>query len=52
MTTIPKARKVKKSYHMGKVLVSALRWVNFDAEKGEFLSIYARAIRLCRGITL
>jgi hypothetical protein len=45
MTIILEARKVKKSYYMGRVLISALRWANFDAEKVEFLSIYARAIR-------
>lgn len=40
MNTILEVRKVKKSYHMGKVLVPALRGVSFDVEQGEFLTIF------------
>jgi len=40
MTAILKVNNVKKSYRMGKVLVSALRGVSFEAEEGEFLTIF------------
>ncbi|MFB3888374.1 MAG: ABC transporter ATP-binding protein [Candidatus Bathyarchaeia archaeon] len=33
-------KNVKKTYHLGKVLVPALRGVTFDVEAGEFLSIF------------
>lgn len=40
MGTILEVHEVRKSYHMGKVFVPALRGVSFDVEKGEFLSIF------------
>lgn len=40
MRTILEIHEVRKSYHMGKVIVPALRGVSFDVEKGEFLSIF------------
>jgi putative ABC transport system ATP-binding protein len=40
MTAILKVSDVKKSYRMGKVLVPALRGVSFEAEEGEFLTIF------------
>jgi putative ABC transport system ATP-binding protein len=40
METILEVHEVRKSYHMGKVIVPALRGVSFDVEKGEFLSIF------------
>ncbi|MGB9740540.1 MAG: ABC transporter ATP-binding protein [Candidatus Bathyarchaeia archaeon] len=40
MTVILKVNNVKKSYRMGKVLVSALRGVSFETEEGEFLTIF------------
>jgi len=40
MTAILEVREVKKSYRMGKVLVPALRGVSFNAEEGEFLTIF------------
>jgi len=40
MASILEVREVKKTYHMGKVLVPALRGVSFDVEEGEFLTIF------------
>lgn len=40
MRTILEIHEVRKSYHMGKVIVPALRGVSFDVEEGEFLSIF------------
>ncbi len=40
MTTILEVQEVKKSYHMGKVLVPALLGVSFDIEESEFLTIF------------
>lgn len=40
MVIFLEVRDVKKSYHMGKVLVPALRRISFHVEEGEFLSIF------------
>lgn len=40
MGTILEVCEVRKSYHMGKVIVPALRGVSFDVEEGGFLSIF------------
>ena len=40
MAPIVEVREVKKSYHMGKVVVPALRGVSFDVEEGEILTIF------------
>ncbi|MBE0519521.1 ABC transporter ATP-binding protein [Candidatus Bathyarchaeota archaeon] len=40
MATILEVCEVRKNYHMGKVVVPALRGVSFDVEKGEFLAIF------------
>jgi len=40
MVTILEVHDVKKSYRMGKLLVPALRGVSFNAEEGEFLTIF------------
>jgi len=40
MKTLLEVRDIKKTYHMGKVFVPALRGVSFDAKKGEFLTIF------------
>lgn len=40
MSNILTVRNVKKSYRMGKVLVPALRGVNFEVKEGEFLTIF------------
>jgi len=40
MKTLLDVHDVKKAYRMGKVLVPALRGVSFDAEEGEFLTIF------------
>jgi putative ABC transport system ATP-binding protein len=40
MKILLEAHNVKKSYRMGKVLVPALCGVSFDAEEGEFLTIF------------
>ncbi len=40
MVAILEVRRVKKSYRMGKVVVPALRDVNFNVEKGEFVAIF------------
>lgn len=37
MRTILEIHEVRKSYHMGKVIVPALRGVSFDVEEGEIL---------------
>ena len=39
MTTIVSIREATKDYHLGKVIVPALRGVNLTVEEGEFLSI-------------
>jgi putative ABC transport system ATP-binding protein len=40
MVAILEVRDVKKSYRMGKVVVPALRGVNFNIKKGEFVAIF------------
>jgi putative ABC transport system ATP-binding protein len=40
MKTLLELQGVKKSYHMGKVVVPALRGVSFNVEEGEFLTIF------------
>lgn len=40
MRAILEVHEVRKSYHMGKVIVPALRGVSFDVEEGEFLAIF------------
>ncbi|MET0387052.1 MAG: ATP-binding cassette domain-containing protein, partial [Polyangiales bacterium] len=39
MTSIVSIRDAAKNYHLGKVIVPALRGVNLDVTEGEFLSI-------------
>jgi putative ABC transport system ATP-binding protein len=39
MTTIVSIREATKDYHLGNVIVQALRGVTLDVEEGEFLSI-------------
>ena len=39
MKTIVKVQSVKKAYRMGKVIVPALRGVNFEVKQGEFLAV-------------
>jgi putative ABC transport system ATP-binding protein len=39
MTTIVSIREATKDYHLGKVIVQALRGVTLDVNEGEFLSI-------------
>jgi putative ABC transport system ATP-binding protein len=40
MRTLLEIHNVKKSYHMGKVVVPALRGVSFNVEESEFLTIF------------
>jgi putative ABC transport system ATP-binding protein len=40
MAPIVEVKDVKKSYHLGKITVPALRGVSFDVEEGEFLTIF------------
>ncbi|KPV64046.1 MAG: putative ABC transporter ATP-binding protein [Candidatus Bathyarchaeota archaeon BA1] len=40
MSTILKARGIKKTYRMGKVLVPALRGVSLEVEEGAFIAIF------------
>ena len=40
MASIVEVKDVKKSYHLGKITVPALRGVSFDVEEGEFLTIF------------
>jgi putative ABC transport system ATP-binding protein len=40
MAPIVEVKDVKKSYHLGKISVPALRGVSFDVEEGEFLTIF------------
>ena len=40
MTAILEVHNVKKSYHLGRVVVPALRGVTFDVEEGEFVTIF------------
>ena len=40
MASIVEVKDVKKSYHLGKIIVPALRGVSFDVEEGEFLTIF------------
>ncbi|HML03146.1 MAG TPA: ATP-binding cassette domain-containing protein [Candidatus Bathyarchaeia archaeon] len=37
---IDQARDVKKLYRLDKIAVSALRGISFDAEEGEFITIF------------
>jgi putative ABC transport system ATP-binding protein len=39
LAKILQVQNIKKSYHMGRVVVPALRGVSFDVEEGEFLTI-------------
>jgi putative ABC transport system ATP-binding protein len=39
MTSIVSIREATKDYHLGKVIVKALRGVNLEVQEGEFLSI-------------
>lgn len=39
MTSIVSIREATKDYHLGKVIVPALRGINLDVKEGEFLSI-------------
>jgi putative ABC transport system ATP-binding protein len=39
MTSIVSIREATKNYHLGKVIVPALRGINLDVKEGEFLSI-------------
>ena len=39
MARILQVQNIKKSYHMGRVVVPALRGVSFDVEEGEFLAV-------------
>lgn len=39
MTSIVSIREATKDYHLGKVIVPALRGINLDVQEGEFLSI-------------
>ena len=39
MAAVLEAQNVKKSYHMGKVVVPALSGANFQVKEGEFLTI-------------
>ncbi len=40
MPTILEATGIKKTYHLGKIPVHALRGVTFDVKEGEFLTIF------------
>jgi putative ABC transport system ATP-binding protein len=40
MPTILRAKEVKKTYRMGKVLVPALRGVSLEVDEGEFVAIF------------
>jgi len=40
MTSILEVHEVKKAYHIGKVLVPAIRNISFNVEEGEFLTIF------------
>jgi putative ABC transport system ATP-binding protein len=40
MATVLEVQGVKKNYQMGKILVHALRGLNFDVKDGEFLTIF------------
>jgi putative ABC transport system ATP-binding protein len=39
LARILQVQNIKKSYHMGRVVVPALRGVSFDVEEGEFLAV-------------
>jgi putative ABC transport system ATP-binding protein len=39
LARILQVQNIKKSYHMGRVVVPALRGVSFDVEEGEFLTV-------------
>jgi putative ABC transport system ATP-binding protein len=39
MTSIVSIREATKDYHLGKVIVPALRGIDLDVKEGEFLSI-------------
>jgi putative ABC transport system ATP-binding protein len=39
LAKILQVQNIKKSYHMGRVVVPALRGVSFDVEEGEFLTV-------------
>lgn len=40
MNAVLEAQNVKKSYHLGRVVVPALHGVSFDAKENEFLTIF------------
>jgi hypothetical protein len=40
MIAVLKAKNVKKSYHLGKVIVPALHRVSFEVKENEFLTIF------------
>jgi len=40
MAAVLEAQNVKKSYHIGKVVVPALSGANFQVKEGEFLTIF------------
>jgi putative ABC transport system ATP-binding protein len=40
MAAVLEDKNVKKSYHMGKVVVPALSGANFQVKEGEFLTIF------------
>jgi putative ABC transport system ATP-binding protein len=40
MASILEVKGIRKNYHMGKVLVPALRGVSFDAKEGEMITIF------------